>query len=60
MGKQLGLMEVGYTACMILHRFDICLVGEETGSNSAFLRGLRDHFTLDAPPLNVVLTARKH
>ncbi|CCT69156.1 related to pisatin demethylase cytochrome P450 [Fusarium fujikuroi IMI 58289] len=58
-GKQLGLMEVGYAACMILHRFDICLSGEGTTSKSAFLKGLRDHFTLDAPRLNVVLTARK-
>ncbi|KAF5618353.1 pisatin demethylase cytochrome P450 [Fusarium sp. NRRL 52700] len=59
-GKQLGLMEVSYATCMILHRFDICLSGEEATSRSAFLKGLRDHFTLDAPQLNVVLAARKH
>ncbi|CZR47314.1 uncharacterized protein FPRO_08688 [Fusarium proliferatum ET1] len=59
-GKQLGLMEVGYAACMILHRFDIYLSGEGTTSKSVFLKGLKDHFTLDAPRLDVVLTARKH
>ncbi|KAI1029188.1 hypothetical protein LB503_013321 [Fusarium chuoi] len=59
-GKQLGLMEVGYATCMILHHFDICLCGGGTTSKLAFLGGLRDHFTLNAPPLNVVLTARKH
>ncbi|PNP61042.1 hypothetical protein FNYG_14130 [Fusarium nygamai] len=58
-GKQLGVMEVGYATCMILHRFDIRLAGEENASKSAFLNGLRDHFTLDAPQLKVVLTVRK-
>ncbi|KAF5595325.1 pisatin demethylase cytochrome P450 [Fusarium pseudocircinatum] len=58
-GKQLGLMEVGYATCMILHCFDICLAREATTSKSAFLNGLRDHFTLDAPQLEVVLTARQ-
>ncbi|KAF5617234.1 pisatin demethylase cytochrome P450 [Fusarium tjaetaba] len=58
-GKQLGLMEVGYASCMILHRFDICFAGEENASKSAFLTGLRDHFTLDAPQLKFILTARK-
>jgi hypothetical protein len=52
-------MEVGYATGMILHRFDIFLSGEGTTSMSAFLTGLKDHFTLDAPQLKVVLTARK-
>ncbi|KAI7769317.1 hypothetical protein LZL87_011847 [Fusarium oxysporum] len=58
-GKQLGLMEVGYATCIILHRFDICLAGEGASSKLAFLKGLEDHFTLDAPELKMVLTARK-
>ncbi|EWY92019.1 hypothetical protein FOYG_08925 [Fusarium oxysporum NRRL 32931] len=59
-GKQLGLMEVGYATCTILHRFNICLFGEGTTTKPEFLKGLRDHFTLNAPELNVILTARKH
>ncbi|KAJ4030155.1 hypothetical protein NW761_011827 [Fusarium oxysporum] len=59
-GKQLGLMEVGYATCMILHRFNICLFGEGTITKPAFLKGLRDHFTLNGPELNVILTPRKH
>ncbi|KAL7767272.1 hypothetical protein ACKLNR_001573 [Fusarium oxysporum f. sp. zingiberi] len=59
MGKQLGLMEVGYATCIILHRFDICLAGEGASSKLAFLKGLKDHFTLDAPELQMGLTARK-
>ncbi|KAL5585544.1 hypothetical protein FOVSG1_014933 [Fusarium oxysporum f. sp. vasinfectum] len=59
MGKQLGLMEVGYATCIILHRFDICLAGEGASSKLAFLKGLEDHFTLDAPELQMLLTARK-
>ncbi|KAF4956783.1 hypothetical protein FGADI_3565 [Fusarium gaditjirri] len=57
-GKQLGLMEVAYATCMILHRFDICLGGEEGSSKATFLKGLRDHFTLDASELQMVLTTR--
>lgn len=53
-------MEVGYATCTILHRFNICLFGEGTTTKPEFLKGLRDHFTLNAPELNVILTARKH
>ncbi|KAH7140458.1 benzoate 4-monooxygenase cytochrome P450 [Dactylonectria estremocensis] len=55
-GKQLGLMEVRYVTSLVLQRFNIDLAHKDAAP--AFLAGLKDRFTLTAPGLEVVFTAR--
>ncbi|PCD22091.1 hypothetical protein AU210_015891 [Fusarium oxysporum f. sp. radicis-cucumerinum] len=57
-GKQLGLMEVRYVTCLVLHRFTAELAGNKSASTSTFLAGLKDRFTLAVPDLEMVFTTR--
>ncbi|RGP77278.1 hypothetical protein FLONG3_4793 [Fusarium longipes] len=55
-GKQLGLMEMRYVLTELLSKYDISLPPKT--NPEAFIDGLRDCFTLELPPLNMIFTPR--
>jgi len=50
-GKRLALMELRYVVAQIVYRYDVALAPGQT--ETAFLAGKRDTFTLALGPLNL-------